>query len=350
MNGYAAELAPDGRPVTIISLACEGLRLQLMDWGATWLSCQVPLAGGRTREVLLGCASVADWFEQQSFLNATVGRYANRIAHSRIARPASEGGDIRLLPFPENGPHQLHGGPDGFHLRRWAVLDQSPSHVRLGMHSAAGDQGFPGNLETVVSFSVEPGLRIRMQVEGRSDAATPFVITQHAYLNLDGASDTVCAHRLQIAAARFTPVDAQMIPLGHLAPVAGTCFDFRQPRVIGGYLADEPQQQSPKGYDHAFLLDSPGLTQPAAQLGSAQGDLRLDFFTEAPALQLYTAQHLGPSPARQGGVLGPWRGVCLEPGYLPDSPNHPEWPQASCWLHPGETARQTSVWAFHPAS
>jgi aldose 1-epimerase len=340
-------LAPDGQAPQRVRLSCDGLQLELMDWGATWLSCQVPMAGGALREVLLGCPTMQDWFAQKCFLNATVGRYANRIAGARITRAGKE---IRLAPNPPGGPHQLHGGPLGFSERRWAILEQSELHVCFGLHSADGDQGFPGNVEVRVTYRLSPGQRISMVCEATTDAATPFGITQHAYFNLDGIQSDVREHTLQIKAAYFVPVDPEMIPLEGPVPVAGSSFDFQAPHKVGHAWENQAQIALTGGYDHAFLLDAPSLASTAASLSSASGDLRMDFYTEAPAIQLYTGQHLGSTAARGGGNYAALQGICLEPGYLPDSPNHPEWPQADCWLQPGQALRQESMWVFLPSA
>ena len=138
-------LCPDGQPPRLIELAhASGVRLTLMDWGGTWLSCRVAV-GDTEREVLLGCARLADFFTQTAFLGATVGRYANRIGQAQFSR---DGRVFHLLPT--QGKHQLHGGPDGFDRRRWRIVEQGADYVVLGIESPDGDQGFPGNLVATV--------------------------------------------------------------------------------------------------------------------------------------------------------------------------------------------------------
>ncbi len=333
--------APDGKPVTCMRIANEGLQLELMDWGATWLSCMVPMKNFSHREVLLGCKSLEDWFAQKSYLNATVGRYANRI---KMARISHNGLDYALEA--NQGKHQLHGGRGGFSNRRWTVLEESREHVSLGIQSADGDQGFPGNLNLRVIYRVLPGQRIQMQCDGTVDAPSPVGLTHHAYFNLNGCRSDIRQHRLQISAARYMPVDAELIPFGDLAQVAGSSFDFRTAHVIGErFLADE-QQKLAGGYDHSFLLDEARTDKAAAVLDAADDELQMRLYTNSPAVQFYSGNFLAGTSAREGGQYAANDGLCLEPGFLPDSPNHPEWPQPDCWLAPGQTYHQTVIWEF----
>jgi aldose 1-epimerase len=339
----ALPLCPDGQPPRLIELAhASGVRLTLMDWGGTWLSCRVTVGGGE-REVLLGCARLADFFTQTAFLGATVGRYANRIGNAQFAR------DGRVYPLaPTQGKHQLHGGPDGFDRRRWRIVEQSAEHVVLGIESADGDQGFPGNLSATVCYRLQAGARISMEYTATVDAACPVNFTNHAYFNLDGAASDARQHMLQIHAHQYLPIDAELIPQGELASVEGNSFDFTQPKPIARDFLSDEQQRLAGGYDHAYLLDPEcrDMAAVASTLVSGDGRLAMDLYTTKPALQFYSGNHLAGIPARYDAVYSANQGVALETQFLPDSPNHPEWPQADCWLKPGETYRHTTVLAF----
>ena len=279
---HSADLCPDGQPPRLIDLVHpDGMRLKLMDWGGTWLSCRVA-PGGEEREVLLGCQHVADYFSQTAFLGATIGRYANRIGNARFTRAGQE---YRLLPT--KGGHQLHGGPNGFDRRRWRILEQDSVHVLLGIESPDGDQGFPGNLVATVCYRLADGARINMEYSATVDAPCPVNLTNHSYFNLDGTATDVRQHRLRIRAAQYLPIDAQLIPSGHLAKVDGTSFDYTRGKLIGqGFLADA-QQKLAGGYDHAYLLDVEchALATAAATLVAADGRLAMDLYTSKPALQ-----------------------------------------------------------------
>jgi aldose 1-epimerase len=335
-------LCPDGQPPRLIELAHpSGVRLTLMDWGATWLSCEVTAAGA-PREVLLGCGDLADYFRQTAYLGATVGRYANRIGKARFARD----GKVYALA-PTQGGNQLHGGPQGFDKRRWRIVEQSAEHVLLAIDSPDGDQGFPGNLEATVCYRLQDGARIAMEYAAKVDAPCPVNLTNHAYFNLDGAPTDVRGHTLQIRAQHYLPIDDGLIPLGGLAEVAGTSFDFTQAKTVARDFLADAQQRIAAGYDHAYLLDDDcrDCARAAATLVSGDGALAMDLYTSKPALQFYSGNHLAGIPAREG-VYAANQGLALETQFLPDSPNHPEWPQGDCWLLPGQAYRQTTVLAF----
>jgi len=336
-------LCPDGRPPILIELAhASGVRLTLMDWGATWLSWRVPV-GDSEREVLLGCAELEDYFTQTAYLGATVGRYANRIGHSQFAR------DGRVYHLtPTQGDVQLHGGPDAFDSRRWRILEQGPEYVVLGIESPDGDQGFPGNLSATVCYRLQADARVSMEYTATVDAPCPVNLTNHAYFNLDGGATDVRQHGLLINAHQYLPIDPVMIPLGELAPVAGTGFDFTSTKLIAKDFLADAQQQLASGYDHSYLLDPEcrNMAKLAASTVSADGRLTMDLYTTKPALQFYSGNFLKGVPARQDGSYTANQGLALETQFLPDSPNHPEWPQADCWLQPGDVYRHTTVLAF----
>lgn len=342
---YSETMAPDGRAIQVVHLEHDcGVQLDIMDWGATWLSCKVPAQDGVLRETILGCADLDGFLTQRAYLGATVGRYANRIGNARI----EFGGKTYQLDANQQGKHQLHGGAGGFAKRRWTIAEQSREHVRFELVSPDGDQGFPGTLQVSVVYRLLPGKIIRMECEAVTDKATPVALTNHAYFNLDGGKTDARKHSLTIAAASFTPVDDSLIPLGDLASVAGTGFDFRAGKLIGKDLLVDAQQKITGGYDHAWLLDEAcgSMQVSAATLCASDGALRLDLHTTMPALQFYSGNGLGGTPSRDGGVYEGFQGVALEPGSLPDSPNHPEWKQPSCWLMPEDKYEQVIEFRF----
>lgn len=339
-------LCPDGQPPRLIELAhASGVRLTLMDWGGTWLSCRVAV-GENEREVLLGCSRLADYFTQTAYLGATVGRYANRIGHAQFVR---DGKVVHLAPTA--GGHQLHGGPDAFNCRRWRIVEQDAEHVLLGIESPDGDQGFPGNLSATVCYRLQADARISMEYTATVDAPCPVNFTNHAYFNLDGAATDVRQHTLQINAHQYLPIDQALIPEGKLASVEGTSFDFTRAKLVGRDFLSDDQQRLASGYDHAYLLDPScrEMSAVASTLVSADGRLAMDLYTTKPALQFYSGNHLAGIPARYAESYSANQGLALETQFLPDSPNHPEWPQPDCWLQPGQTYRQTTVLAFRPA-
>jgi aldose 1-epimerase len=322
----------------------RGLALALMDQGATWLSCRVPMPDGASREVLLGCDTPSTYAQQTAYLGATIGRYANRIANSSVAH---EGLRFALTPNP-GSRHQLHGGPQGFDRRRWAIEEHSDTAVCFSIVSPDGDQGYPGRLQARVTYRLLGDDTIEMTSEATVSMSSPVCLTNHAYFNLDAVHADARSHHLRIAAERYLPVDAELIPLGSLAAVSNTGFDFRQLKSLQqDWLCDE-QQHAGAGYDHAFLLDPAcaDMQFPAAELSASDASLRMRVSTTLPSLQLYTGQFLAGTPSRGGGAYSNYSGVALEPQFLPDSPNHPEWPQSSCWLYPGQTYRHSVRYHF----
>jgi len=338
-------LAPDGLPYRLLTLRNEaGMVVTLMDWGATLLSARVPMPDGSVRETLLGCASPEQYVTQTAYLGASVGRYANRIAQSRFEL---DGVGYALLP--SQGDNQLHGGPEGFDKRRWKIVQQNDGEVLFSLDSPDGDQGFPGALSASARFTLTGDNRIAIEYRATVDQPCPVNLTNHAYFNLDGNTSDVRQHKLQILADEYLPVDEMGIPYQGLKAVSGNSFDFRTAKPIGQDFLSDDDQRKVNGYDHAFLLQAKGdLRQPAAQLWSTDEKLQMTVYTTAPALQFYSGNYLNGTAAREGDEYRNWQGVALESEYLPDSPNHPEWPQPDCVLRPGEEYVSVTVYHFIP--
>lgn len=326
-------LAPDGLPYRLLTLRNDaGMVVTLMDWGATLLSARVPMPDGSVRDALLGCASPEQYVSQSAYLGASVGRYANRIANSRFDLDG-----VRYQLQASQGKNQLHGGPEGFDKRRWRIVQQNDREVQFALDSRDGDQGFPGNLTACARFTLTDDNRISIEYRATVDKPCPVNLTNHAYFNLDGNQCDIRHHKLQIFADAYLPVDETGIPYQGLKAVSGTSFDFRNAKTISQDFLSDDDQRHVKGYDHAFLLQAKGDSgQPAAHLWSADEKLKMTVYTSAPALQFYSGNYLNGTPAREHNEYRDWQGLALESEFLPDSPNHPEWPQPSCVLQPGD--------------
>ena len=348
-----------------------GLRVKLSPWGAAWLSCRVPMPDGDWREALLQPRHARIGPAQpRSFMGSTLGRYANRIAHGRLAR-----GDQRVsLARGDGERHHLHGGPDGWDTRRWAqpavaAADDALEAVYT-LTSVAGDQGYPGTAQAQVRYRLIDAQTLEIDYEVRVDAPSPIGLSNHAYFNLDarqaGDAGDVRDHHLQIHADRVLPVDQDCIPLEGPVPVADLPgFDFRRATrlrtQLDGHLDASEQLRAQRGHDHAYVLesteeaaagDSPDRLREAAVLSAADGRLQMTLSTTLPALQLYTGQLLAGSPAPGGRTHRAHAGLALEPQYLPDSPNR-RWAAAGtpgdCWLLPGQVWRQRIRYRFTTA-
>jgi aldose 1-epimerase len=312
---------PDGTPVHRWTLERAGVRVRVLSYGGIVQSVEVPDRAGRAAGVVLGFPDLDGYLARpEPYLGALVGRYANRIAAGRFPL------DGRTYALETNdGPHSLHGGVRGFDKRVWDVAPVEHG-VRLSRVSAHGEEGFPGRLEVSATYSLLAGGALRIAYEAVTDAPTVVNLTNHSYFNLAGSGDAG-GHELRLAASRYTPVGADLIPAGGPADVSGTRFDFRTARKVGG------------GYDHNFVLDK-GVTDTAvevAELHEPASGRVLTVATTEPGLQLYTADHLGEP-------FAPGDGVALETQHFPDSPNRPDFPTTV--LRPGEVFRSETVYGF----
>jgi galactose mutarotase-like enzyme len=317
---------PDGREVHVLTLGAQpGVSLELLTLGACVHRLEVTGGDGVRRNVVLNHATVADRLASGDYLGGTIGRYANRIAGGRFEL---EGREV-VVGVNDRG-NSLHGGPDGFDRRLWTVEEHGPHHAVLGLVSLDGDQGFPGELTVRVRYEVH-GDAVRVIHEATTDATTVVNLTNHAYLNLDGAgAGTVDEHLLVLTAEQYTPVDGSAIPVGGHLPVDGTPFDFRRSRPIGPAVrADHQQVRAARGIDHNVVVPGVGL-RLAAVLESQRSGIRVELYADQPGLQVYTGNFLDGSWASPEGVAHrQGDGIALEPQLYPDTPNHPEWPSAT---------------------
>ena len=331
---------PAGGPVETIALAGAGLALDVNTYGAIITSLRVPDRNGTPGDVVLGHDDPAGYRASSPYFGAVVGRYANRIARGRFSLGGRE---YRLAV--NNGNHALHGGMRGFDKVTWRPEPVSGG-VRLRYTSPAGEEGYPGTLDAAVTYAITAPATLRIDYEATTDAPTPVNLTQHTYFNLGGGPD-ILDHELVIHAARYTPVDATLIPTGELAPVAGTPFDFRTPHRIGERIASrDPQLLIAGGYDHNFVLDRAheGLV-PAARVRDPDSGRTLVVETTEPGVQFYSGNFLDGSITGKGGrVYGHRSGFCLETQHFPDSPNQPAFP--STILEPGHILRSSTTWTF----
>lgn len=296
----------------LFMLENDSLKIMLSDFGASWLSCVVKLSQGE-REVLT-TTTPERWQENSAYFGATIGRYANRIAQGRYSL---NGKTYQLAQ--NNGENNLHGGQIGGSHVVWKVLEQSSQAVKFGYTFADGEEGFGGEVQASVCYQLQ-GNQLAISYEAVSSQATPLCFTNHAYFNLSGES-TVKNHRLQLNASHYLPVDSSGIPNAPLKAVAGSSFDFRQPKTIGSELLADSDQQAVRGYDHAFLI-AKEAGNPTACLSVP--DLQLQLETTYPAVQLYTGNWLAGQPDLHGGEYADYAGVALEPEFFPNSPNQPE--------------------------
>jgi aldose 1-epimerase len=325
----------DGAPVMEVELAsAAGAHAKILTWGAVLRDLVVPTSSGPQR-VTLGLNSIEDYVAHSPSFGAVPGRFANRIANGRFRL---DGATYELARKPGD-KHTLHGGPKGFGKRIWKLGEHTASSVALLLDSPDREAGFPGNLKAVCVYKLLEPATLRVELTATSDRPTVVNLTQHAYFNLDGSAD-VLDHELQLACDFYTPSDAELIPTGEIRAVAGTPFDFREPRTI--------RNSSGQTYDTNFVAAlAPGADGLArvATLRSPNNRLKLELHSTEPGVQVYDAAKLNcPVPGLGGAHYGAHAGLCLEPQAFPDSPNRRHF--TDCVLRPDSEYRHVSEFRF----
>lgn len=342
---------PDGRPVSQFTLINRGgMIVKILDFGGIINEIHVPDRDGAFADVALGFETVQPYVKDSPYLGALIGRYGNRIARGRFTLD----GKAYQLPT-NNGNNHLHGGDPGYDKVLWnarIVEDAQLPTLELTYHSPDGEQGYPGNLNVTVVYSLTDDNEIVVRFNAVTDQPTPVNLTQHSYFNLTGGTKDILGHEMTIEAERFVPIDAESIPIGELAPVTGTPFDFRQPRAIGERI-EQPDKQLRHGlgYDHCWVLDKPAggakaLTR-AVHVREPESGRVLELFTQEPGVQFYSGNFLDGSLRGKGHTHTHRSGFCIEPQHYPDSPNQPSYP--STILRPGEVYETESRFRFSVA-
>jgi len=339
----------DGQSAELYVLTNKnGMQAEVTNYGATLVALRVPDRDGKLGDVILGYDNVAGYEAGASYLGATVGRYANRIAHGKF----SLNGNTYTLP-KNDGENTLHGGTMGFNKHYWTTKDVSSDAgpaLQLAYLSKDGEEGFPGNLNITVTYSlVVDRNELRIEYRATTDKDTVINVSNHAYYNLAGQGNgDILKHELKLYASRFTPVDQTLIPTGELRDVKGTPFDFTKATAIGARIdQDEQQLKYGKGYDHNWVLDqkAKGLPAPAAEAYDPQSGRVLEISTTEPGVQFYSGNFLdGTIHGKEGKVYGHRFAFCLETQHFPDSPNHPDFPTTV--LKPGQHFHSSSTYRF----
>ena len=338
---------PDGRLAELFVLrSSRGMEVSISSYGGIITALTAPDRCGEHADVVLGFDRLDRYLAGHPYFGAIVGRYANRIA----------GGMFTLDGQPStlarnDGENHLHGGIAGFDKVLWTARPQpSPDGPRLVLtHSSAdGDEGYPGQLDVAVSYTLTHQNELHIRYHATTSRPTHVNLTNHSYFNLAGpGSSDILGHILTIDADHFTPVDADLIPTGELRPVDGTPMDFRAPTAIGARIdRDDDQVRFGRGYDHNWVLHPTGpAVRPAARVYEPTSGRQLEVLTSAPGIQLYTGNFLdGNHVGKRGTPYGFRCAFCLETQHFPDSPNKPQFP--STVLRPGEVYETRTVYRF----
>ena len=336
----------DGRAVHTYTLRnTNGIEMRVMSLGGIITHLKTPDRTGASADIVLGFDSIAGYLSEPPYFGAIIGRYGNR-----IGKAAFEIDGTRYPLAANNGPNHLHGGVKGFDKFVWDAETSETADsqsVTFRRTSLDGEEGYPGNLATKVTYTLNNRNELVIEYEATTDKPTHVNLTHHSYFNLAGHnSGDILGHELRIDAARYTPVDETLIPTGELASVEGTPFDFRQPTAIGARIGAEGNQQLAfgKGYDHNWVVDGTGFRRVARVVEPTTGRT-LEVATTEPGLQFYSGNFLdGTITGKEGAVYAHRSGFCLETQHFPDSPNQPSFP--STLLKPGETYRTRTVYTF----
>ena len=344
LNPKNFETEVDGKKTELFTLKNKNnMEVCVTNFGGRIVSVMVPDNKGIMKDVVLGFDSIQDYIKYPTDFGATIGRYANRIAHGKFTLDETE----YQLPLNNFG-HCLHGGPNGFQYRVFDGQQINDKEVILKYTSNDGEEGFPGKLDCVVKMSLTDDNAIDISYEARTDKPTIVNMTNHTYFNLDGnPSIDNGDYLLQVNGDYFTPVDSTFMTTGEIREVNGTPFDFRTPVTLKErFSIDDTQLKNGKGIDHNWVLNTKGkINEPCARLKSEKTGIVLDVYTTEPGIQVYTGNFLDGSVKGKKGIVYNYRAsVCLETQKYPDTPNKKEWPSAV--LRPGEVYKSQCIYKF----
>jgi aldose 1-epimerase len=343
---------PDGADAKIFTLAnANGMEAKITEYGAILVSLTTPDKNGTLADVTHGYDTLEGWLTNTSYFGATVGRFGNRIADGKFTL---DGKEYTLATNNDPGgiPCHLHGGIKGFDKVLWkgeSFEGEGARGVNLTYVSPDGEEGYPGTLTTVVTYTLTDKNELIWEARATSDAPTVLNVVHHSYWNLSGdATTSINDHELTLYAEHYLPTDAGLIPTGQVASVAETPMDFTSAHVIGERVeAAFEALKLGAGYDHAWVLsgEKDGELNKAARLKDPETGRVMTISTNQPAIQFYGGNFLDGTVTGKGGVVYEHRtALCLETENYPDAPNNPEAPSAV--LRAGETYYHKMVHAF----
>lgn len=331
----------EGKPVTEYTLSnTSGMQVSIINYGGAISKLIVPDKNGQPGDVVFGFENLEGFLQKTNpYFGGLIGRYGNRIAKARFTLD----GKTYNLPA-NNGENSLHGGEKGFDKVYWTI-EKMPgdSSLKLTYKSPDGEQGYPGNLDVTVLYTLSAANELKIEYSAITDKPTPVNLTSHAYFNLSaGADSTILGHELMLKAAEYTPVDEALIPTGKLEEVKDGPMDFNNPKPIGRDIT-----QVKGGYDHNWVLNrtGPGLELAASLYHPGSGRF-MEVFTTEPGIQFYSGNFLDGTLTNTKGQTkyGLHGALCLETQHFPDGPNQPAFP--STLLKPGETYQHTCIYKF----
>jgi aldose 1-epimerase len=341
---------PDGGEVTAVTLSNgRGVSATVISFGAAIQSMIVPDRQGKPADIAIGQRTLAEYVAKRQYFGATVGRFANRLNKGRFTL------DGRQYQTPVNdGPNALHGGTKGFDQINWTVREVKSgptASVTMRYVSRDGDQGYPGTLTVDATYSLDEQNQLTIEYRATTDKPTIANITNHAYWNLAGEGSSIGAmgHVVTIPAETFLPTDATAIPTGQPKSVAGTVFDFRQPRAVGDRVRDARDEQIRfgRGYDHNWIIGREVTSDLhlMAKVEEPVSGRSYELLSNQPGLQFYSGNFFdGTGSGKSGQLYRMGDAIVMEPQLFPDTPNQQGFPSAR--LDPGKTYRNVMVYRF----
>ena len=316
----------------------RGMKAVISNYGGTLLSLWTPDRSSVSGDIVLGYDSLAGYRQKANpYFGALIGRYANRIRHGTFQLD----GKTYTLDLNNHG-NSLHGGVRGFDKVIWTVNLVNDSSLALSYLSHDGEEGYPGNLNVKVVYTVTSENGLLIDYTALTDMKTPVNLTNHAYFNLSAGKDsTILSEEIKINASKYTPVNDSLIPSGEILPVKNTAFDFLATKKIGKDI-----DRVKGGYDHNFVINKKDSGMAvAAELYEPESGRHLIVKTTQPGIQFYTGNFLdGTLTGRDGKRVVKHGALCLETQHFPDSPNQPSFPNSI--LAPGQTYHETTVYLF----
>ncbi|MBN1404020.1 MAG: galactose mutarotase [Opitutales bacterium] len=337
---------PDGSDIQLYTLENDkGTRVRISTLGAIVQAIETPDRDGKLADIVMGFDDAAGYLVDGSYQGAAIGRFGNRIGGARFTL---DGVEYKLAA--NEGENCLHGGRPSFERALWrAASVHCESYVGVDMFhfSPDGQNGFPGNVDVIISFRLNERNELSIAYKATTDKATPLNMTHHMYYNLSGDFGTeITDHVLRLAADRTTTVNAKMVPTGEIDSIIGNPFDFNTPTVIGQRIdADNEQLRYGGGYDHNLIFsEADGSLKLQGEVSDPKTGRVMELLTTEPAVQFYTGNCLGGDKGK-GGLPNAWRhAVCLETQHYPDSPNHENFP--STIVRPGDVYTSETVLRF----
>ena len=342
--------ALDGREARLWRIAnAHGMAAEITNMGACLVSLHVPDGCGNLLNVVLGHDGAEGYSQNPAYFGAVIGRCTNRIAGASFELS----GERHELARNE-GPNNIHSGPHMWLMRTWEVVEATSHRMVLSLASPDGDQGFPGAVEVRVAYELSDDDALSITYEGEPSAPTIMNLTSHSYFNLNGCSSgSAMDHTLQVRASSYTECDDANIPTGRILPVEDTPLDFREARPIAPSLASGFHSiEVALGIDHNYVLEGfepdvdgfVGAGRRVATLTGERTGIALDVYTDAPGMQVYTANYIDGEHGRGGFVHHAHDAVCLETQFFPDAIHHPDFPQPV--FGPNRPYRSRTVYAF----